>query len=139
MVFDTAVDQPLFWAERKPVQLFKTLFEDLNAQAVVDLTPGSGTAAKAAVELGLSYVGVALNAFHAHWLDGAAGKHALHLIRTTGSPWYHRELVPVIREHFQRLVDDVEMLEKAQDRERERECRVARASPQSKGCDTVYI
>jgi len=74
--FDTALEQPLFWAERKPAELFKTLFQELSAQVVVDFTPGSGTAAMAARDLRLPYVGVALNARHAQWLNNTTDRHA---------------------------------------------------------------
>ena len=68
-LFDTAFGQPLFWAERKPVGYWQHLFKDLNAGMVVDCTPGSGTAARAALQLNISYVGIAKNSLHANFLS----------------------------------------------------------------------
>jgi len=134
-LFDTALGQPLFWAERKPPQLFKTLFQDLGAKAVVDLTPGSGTAAKAAAELGLSYVGVARNACHADWLHNAADRNALQLLCAAGSPLHHQDLASCLTEHFQSLLDEVEMAEKAQDHEPEGDLDIVRDSVRPRAAD----
>jgi len=42
-----------------------------------------------------------------------------HLICTTGSHLHHQDLASCIREHFQAQLDQVEMQEKAKDREPE--------------------
>ena len=42
---------------------------DLGAAAVVDVSRGSGMAARAALDLGLRYFGVARNSYHAGWLN----------------------------------------------------------------------
>ena len=42
---------------------------DLGAAAVVDVSRGSGMAARAALDLGLHYFGVARNSYHAGWLN----------------------------------------------------------------------
>ena len=83
--FDTALGQPLFWAERKSVAFWKSIFADLNVGTVVDTTPGSGTAATAALQMGISYVGIARNSLHANFLSNVLDRHALHMMRTTGS------------------------------------------------------
>lgn len=118
-LFDTSLGQPLFWAERKPAALFRALFADLSATAVVDVSPGSGTAARAAAEAGISYVGMGRNAYHVDWLNNAADRHALHLITSNGTPLYHQDLASCITEHFQSLLDDVQFMAKAQDTEPE--------------------
>jgi len=91
----------------------------------------------AVLDLRLPYVGVALNARHAQWLNDTTDRHALQ-ISTRDS-------------HFQRLVlDDVNRAEKAQEHEPERNfdirtglrrthVRAALASLQSEGTDTWYM
>jgi hypothetical protein len=51
-LFDTCLGQPLFWAERKSPVFWKQVFLDMSAKCIVDCTPGSGMAARAAMELG---------------------------------------------------------------------------------------
>ena len=48
-VFDTSFGQPLLWAERKTMAFWQTLFEDVDAGMIIDCSPGSGTAARAAL------------------------------------------------------------------------------------------
>ena len=104
-LFDSALGQPLFWAERKPVQFFKTLYQDLSASAIVDVSPGSGTAARAAMELGLPYFGLARNSLHETWLNNVAERAALEQICQTGTPMFHQDLAHAIQEHFQYILD----------------------------------
>jgi len=92
----------------------------------------------AAADLGVQYVGVALNARHAQWLNNTTDRHVWHLISTHVS-------------HFQRLLlDAVKRAEKVQEHEPERNfdiltgrrrthVRAALASLQSDGSDTVYM
>ena len=83
-LFDTAFGEPLFWAERKNVGYWKDLLQDLNAGMVVDCTPGSGTAARAALELNICYYGIARNSLHANFLSNVVDRHALKMMRTHG-------------------------------------------------------
>jgi hypothetical protein len=59
---------PLFWGEIKEVDTYIALFQDLNAESVFDVTPGSGAAAMAAATLNIQYEGLAMNSNHANWL-----------------------------------------------------------------------
>ena len=59
---------PLFWGEVKEVDTYIALLQDLSAESVFDLTPGSGAAAMAAAILGIQYEGLAMNSNHANWL-----------------------------------------------------------------------
>ena len=68
-MFGAEVGMPWFWAERKSVDFWKALFTDLGAPQVVDVSPGTGMAARAALELGLHYFGVARNSHHTWWLN----------------------------------------------------------------------
>ena len=78
----------------------ETLYNDLGATAVVDVTPGTGMAATAALEMILPYFGMARNSFHAQWLDMRANRHAL----TRLAPGVSRELAQHDDEHFQDLL-----------------------------------
>ena len=68
----TGFGQPFLWAERKNVGFWKDLLHDINAGMVVDCTPGSGTAARAALELNICYYGIARNSLHANSLSNVA-------------------------------------------------------------------
>ena len=96
---------PLFWAERKSVEFWKTLYEDLSASCVVDVTPGTGQAARAALEMSLPYVGMARNSFHAHWLDMLANRAVLTQIRAHGESLFSTALAEEDEMHFQVLLD----------------------------------
>ena len=56
-LFDNAGGIPLYWQERKPVKLWRKIFEDLQARVVIDVSPGGGLAARAAMEMGIQYLG----------------------------------------------------------------------------------
>ena len=76
-LYDSSLGVPLFWNERKTVQLWAQILEDLDAKAVYDLTPGTGTLARACLDAGLTYTGVALNGEHRQWLDTLLDRLAL--------------------------------------------------------------
>ena len=49
-LFDTTLGQPLLWQERKTPAFWACLLTDLGVKTVVDLTPGSGSAARACMQ-----------------------------------------------------------------------------------------
>lgn len=114
-LFDTSLGQPLFWAERKGATLWRRLYKDLAVKAVVDCTPGSGSAARAAMQLGLSYVGFARNSEHSNWLTNVLNRSALVEICTTGSILYHQDLSSCISQHFQEILAQVRDADGAKD------------------------
>ena len=59
---------PVFWHDTVP-ELYQELLHDVNAKAVVDITPGSGVLALEALRKGIKYVGLAKNEAHSHFLD----------------------------------------------------------------------
>ena len=118
-LFDTALGQPLFWAERKTAAFWKMLFQDLSASSIVDVSPGSGTAARAALELGLPYFGVARNSLHSTWLGNVADRTALVQISKSGTPMFQQETAKAISEHFQDIVDAQGQADSAEDAEPE--------------------
>ena len=116
-LFDCALGQPLFWAERKSVGYWQDLFCDLGVAVVVDCTPGSGAAARAALQMHirLSYCGIARNSLHANFLSNVVDRHALQMMRTAGSPLYHQDMSQCIMEHFATMLAHIEHMEQAQD------------------------
>ena len=114
-LFDTALGQPLFWSERKDLGYWVDLLKDLNAAMVVDCTPGSGTAARAALQLEISYVGIARNSLHANVLCNVVDRHALKLMRAQGGPLYHQDLAECIVNHFKAILKHLDHMEGAED------------------------
>ena len=99
-VFDTSSGQPLFWAERKPIEFWQSLFRNLDAKVIIDCTPGSGTAARAALEMGIQYFGLARNERHSFFLCNVLNKQALRMMRTQGSLLFHQDMTECISAHF---------------------------------------
>ena len=58
----------MYWGETKSVALWVQLLTELNAKCVVDVTPGSGSLAEAAMTLGMHYCGFATDLVHIGWL-----------------------------------------------------------------------
>ncbi len=114
-LFDTSTGQPLFWAERKSLDLWKAILQDLDVKAVFDLSPGSGTCGRAALELGISYVGVARQPAHVAYLNNVIDRHALHLICKAGSPLCQQDLQHCIEEHFRDILDQVKIAAESTD------------------------
>ena len=116
-VFDTAFGMPLFWAERKPADFFGSLFKLLDAGMIIDCTPGSGTAATAALEAGIPYFGFAKNEHHANFLCNVVDRHSLRMMKTAGTPLFHQEMSECILAHFSKNLADLDALQKARDTE----------------------
>ena len=114
-LFDLAFGQPLFWAERNNVDYWKDLWQDLNAGVVVDCTPGSGTAAMAALELNICYYGIARNSLHANFLSNVVDRHALKMMNTHGGPLYHQDMAECIVEHFNAVLAHINRMATAED------------------------
>ena len=114
-VFDTAFGQPLFWAERKTVAFWQDLFADFDASMVVDCSPGSGTAARAALQSNISYLGFARNDHHASFLCNVVDRQALSMMRTAGSPLHHQDMAECISAHFSSLMASMETMDSAKD------------------------
>lgn len=99
-VFDCALGVPLFWQERKTVQCWSTLFENHRAKAVFDLTPGSGAAARAAMDLGIQYACICRSAWHCSWLQNILDRQALRALCRNGSPLYQQDLAQCLEAQF---------------------------------------
>ncbi len=114
-MFDAACGQPLFWAERKSHRFWRSLLTDLDAKCVVDVTPGSGACARAALNMGISYLGVPRSQEHGSWLQNILDRDALQVITTVGSPLFQQELSHCIKEHFQDVLDQLNEADAIQD------------------------
>ena len=91
---------PLYWQERKPVELWEDLLLSIDAKMVVDLTPGSGAAGRAAMRLGISYVAACRQESHASWLSNILDREACELIVKAKSPLFEQNLASLIKTHF---------------------------------------
>ena len=103
-VFDAdLMGMPLYWQESKPISLWEDVFSTVGAQFVVDLSPGSGAAGRAAMRLGISYLGLCRGDRHALWLANVFDRVACHLIADAKAPLFDKDLASSINTHF----DDV--------------------------------
>lgn len=99
-VFDADRGMPLYWQERKPVELWEDLLLSIDAKMVIDLSPGSGAAGRAAMRLGISYVAACREEAHASWLANILDREACELIVKTKSPLFEQTLANLIKSHF---------------------------------------
>ena len=106
---------PLFWNERKSRGTWKLLLTDLQIESVYDLTPGSGTLARAAMESGIAYVGVASNPAHAAWLNNVLDRAALGAVTTSGAPMHDTDLAKMIEVHYKDELAQLGEMDAAED------------------------
>jgi hypothetical protein len=116
-VFDAAGGIPLFWQERKPTSFWKKLYGDLQARCVVDLTPGAGLAARAALELGIPYLGFTRTVEHGQWLGQVCDRNALQAAVTTGTALHNADLAGSIEDHFSDVLAHIRDADAATDKE----------------------
>ena len=76
-VSDSDLGCPLCWQEVKSKDLWCALLEATNADFVVDLSPGSGSTARACLALGIPWVGLCWSQVHTHWLNNVVDRWAL--------------------------------------------------------------
>lgn len=116
-VFDTSAGVPLFWQERKDPSFWTTLLTHLDAKCIVDLTPGSGSCARAAMDLGISYTALAMNAEHNSWLQNVLNKAAMQVIVREKSPLHEQDLAAMLQTHFQEVLDQLHAQDACKDDE----------------------
>ena len=78
---------------------------DFDARAVFDLTPGTGTLARACLDAGIQYAGAPRNQEHRQWLDTLLDRQALKSAGTAGSAIFSEELALQVKTHFGDVVD----------------------------------
>ena len=98
--------QPLFWQEYKTVELWSNLFHDFDIGRVFDLSPGSGTAAVAAMHNDIGYEGVGANEAHCEWLDTLMDRTAVGFLADDKRKTCSGELCADISRYFATAVLD---------------------------------
>ena len=84
---------------------------------IIDCSPGSGTAARAALLANIPYVGLARNEHHTSFLCNVADRQALMMMQTAGSPLHHQDMAECISAHFSPLIASMEAMDDAKDTE----------------------
>lgn len=116
-IFDSSAGVPLFWQERKDPSFWTTLLTHLDAKCIVDLTPGSGSCARAAMDLGISYTALAMNVEHNSWLQNVLNKAAMQVIVRERSPLHEQDLAAQLQTHFQDVLDQLHAQDACKDEE----------------------
>ena len=91
----------------------------MRGKAVFDATPGSGQLARACLELGVAYTGVAKNQQHLKFLNSVLDRYAVVLVGQSGTACHDADLAALAKEHFQ----DFTALVDQQDLTADTECR----------------
>ena len=116
-IYDSTMGLPLFWQERKPKSFWVQLLKDLRAKVVFDATPGYGLLARACLELGFTYTGVAKNQLHCKFLNLVLDRYAVLLVGKSDSGCHHADLAALAKEHFQDINDMVDQQDMTADSE----------------------
>ena len=116
-VYDSTMGLPLFWQERKPKTFWVQLLNDLKAKVVFDATPGSGQLARACLELGVAYTGVAKNQQHCKFLNSVLDRYAVVLVGKSKSAFHDADLAALAKEHFQDVTEMVDQQDLTADTE----------------------
>ncbi len=116
-LFDASMGVPLYWQARRPISCNRRLITDVGGKAIFDLTPGSGQAARAAMELGMPYTCLARHAEHASRLQNVLDRAALVNICKSGSPLFQQDLPQCVKEHFQEVLEQLNEQDIAEDSE----------------------
>ena len=98
---------PLYWQERKPVAFWRQFLSDLDVRAVFDVTPGSGTLAKACLLENWAYCGVTRTVAHSSFMQNKLDRDAVGVISMDGCAMYEADLAQHIKEHFGEIVEEL--------------------------------
>ena len=105
--YDEARGMPLYWRESKSHEFWRHLLRELDASEVVDLSPGSGSAAKACVFTGIPYFGICRNETHASWLQNVLNRWALECITLPQSALHDIDRKALVKHHFSDIVQEL--------------------------------
>ena len=106
---------PMFWGETKSVAFWVQLLTELTATCVVDVTPGSGALAEAAMILGIQYCGFCADFGHMGWLSNVIDRASVRQIVKSGTFLYQEELADELKEMFSAIVEPEEENEGQED------------------------
>ena len=98
---------PLFWRESKSISFWRCLLVCFDIKAVVDLSPGSGTLASAAMAEGIQYVGVVCDATHSRWLQNTCDRASLQYIVKNGTALYQQDLAELVQQHYKDVLEEL--------------------------------
>ena len=104
-VDNVPVGVPLFWGETKSVSTWLQLLDEVAAGCIVDVTPGSGVLASAAMQRGTPYLGLVGNAHQLTWLTNVVDRNSCQYMCTTGNFLYQEDLATLLSELFADVVD----------------------------------
>ena len=104
-VDNVPVGVPMFWGETKSVSTWSQLLDEVAAGRIVDVTPGSGVLASAAMQRGTPYLGLVGNAHHLTWLTNVVDRNSCQYMCTTGNFLYQEDLATLLSELFADVVD----------------------------------
>lgn len=113
--FDTSIGVPLFWQERKTIACWTAILADVQCKAIFDCTPGTGAAARCAMEQGYAYAALTRTQEHCAWLQQFLDRQALRYIATPGSQMHCKDLQPTIASQFSQLITQLETQDEAED------------------------
>ena len=116
-IFDADAGMPLYWAERKPVAFWKHILWYLQANQVVDLSPGSGSVGRACLRSGIQYVACCHTDAHASWVGNILDREACEIVVTNGSPLFEQDLATMLKKHFQDVLTQLEEQANAEDKD----------------------
>jgi hypothetical protein len=114
-IYDTTCGQPLFWAERKSKKFWGQFLFDLDAKAVIDMTPGSGACARGCMDMGINYTCIVRSPEHGSWLQNVLDRHCLQNICETGQPLFEQDLATCVKDHFQDVLDQLNEADEMED------------------------
>ena len=97
---------PMFWQESKSVQAWGQVLTDVNADMVIDVSPGSGILATACMMLGIPYLGMVSNATHLSWLTNVIDRASLKYIVQSGHVLYQDDLASLVKDLFADVLED---------------------------------
>ena len=116
-IFDADQGLPLYWAECKPVEFWEDSLWSLDAQVVVDLSPGSASVGRACLRAGIQYVALCRNEAHASWVGNILDRESCEFIVKSHSPLFEQDLASMVKKHFEDVPEQLEEQRKVQDKE----------------------
>ena len=96
---------PVFWNESKSMDFWMNWIRTWDLGVVVDLSPGSGALAAAAMKQSVQYVGVCQSTAHQVWLANAMNKVAVEMVADAKSPLFISDIANSLKTTFADLFD----------------------------------
>jgi hypothetical protein len=96
---------PVFWNESKSMDFWTNWIRTWDLGVVVDLSPGSGALAAAAMKQSVQYVGVCQSTAHQVWLANALNKVAVEMVADAKSPLFISDIAKSLKTTFADLFD----------------------------------